>query len=285
MALRAPTKRARSPGSPDDRPNKRLSLAIDRFRLAHSSGNVTPQSPASSSRFPSEDWVQQTDGLTIDSPVIVDSRIAEERDEDMNMDSEEIILVEPPTHPQRPALPPIQTTQMNFAHAPLFRQHHHQHTPISTASSTPTPPGPLVTVLPPTPSISTSSAPYIDASSMRTQTQTPTRPSTPVDNTASDSPMVLSSPKGSFTAPAPRKQRFTMGPRADCIKCQMNMKGHSFNPKSLEPPAREYVVGHPPAGFGLNRTLILSEETIGAWRKLVEHPSCASEGKEAWTSL
>ncbi|KAH0584349.1 hypothetical protein H2248_009889 [Termitomyces sp. 'cryptogamus'] len=215
------TKRARSPGSPHDRPNKRPLLT----RL------VTPHSPASSSRFPSEDWVQQTDGLTIHSPVIVDPWIAEDRDiEDMNIDSEGTMLIEPPRHPhKRPALPPIQTAQMNLAHASLFRHHLHQNTPISTGSSTSTPPGPLVTVFPPTP-IPTSSAQYINTSLIQTptQTQTPPCPSTPVDDSARDSTMVLS-PGGSSTVPASRKQRFTMGPRADCIKCRMNVKGHSVH--------------------------------------------------------
>ncbi|KAG6895359.1 hypothetical protein C0992_001666 [Termitomyces sp. T32_za158] len=193
---------------------------VDRLILTRPNGNVTSQSSAGNSRFTSEDWVQKTDGLTIDSPIIVDPRLVEDRDEDMNMDSEE--LVPPIHHPQRPALPPIQ-----IMHASSIRHHHHQGTPISTASSTPTPLGPLVTVLPPTPLISTSPAFSIDASPM--QMQTPVHPMTPVENSADDNAMVLSSPGGLVTAPAPRKQRFTMGPRADCIKCQMNVKGHSVH--------------------------------------------------------
>ncbi|KAG6919940.1 hypothetical protein DXG01_013289 [Tephrocybe rancida] len=233
MALRShntSNKRARSPGSSGDRPNKRLSLTVDRFRQAHSSGNVTPQSPAGSSRFPSEDWVDQADGLTIDSPNVSGFGLPEDRDEDMNMDSDytDSIPEDPPLLAQRPDLPPIQTAHMHFAHT-LFRQHQ-QHTPLSATSSVPTPPGPLVTVLPPSPCISTTTTPvYNDVTPMQSQVQTqaPTRPATPVDDPAGSSAMLVSSPMGSFIAP--RKQRFTMGPRADCMKCQMNVKGHSVH--------------------------------------------------------
>ncbi|KAG6852611.1 hypothetical protein C0991_010482 [Blastosporella zonata] len=242
MALRSHTKRARSPGSPGDRPNKRLSLAMDHFKNAHSSGNVTPQSPAGSSRFPSEDWVHQADGLTIDSPNIMGLGLPEDKDEDMvripfplrasvseNMDPDctnDTILPDPQVLAQRPDLPPIQTTQMNFAHAALFRHHQNMqlHNPLSATSSAFTPPGPIVTVLPPTPSISSSSTPVY------MQNQPQTRPSTPVDDSSGSSAMLISSPTplmGSFVSP--RKQRFTMGPRSDCFKCQMNIKGHSVH--------------------------------------------------------
>ncbi|KAG6828216.1 hypothetical protein H0H93_015012, partial [Arthromyces matolae] len=210
MSIRAPNKRPRSP-SPNDLPNKRPSLAIDRFKVAYSSGDVTPQSPASSSRFPSEDWVHQADGLSIDSPVI----LKDDQDEEMNMDSDEPIPIK--VQAKRPTLHPIQTSQTNMAHLSLFRQYHH-HTPSSaTSSSMHTPPGPLVHVFPPTPPIPSSAS--IDVLPMQT------RPSTPVNDPSSISVMDLSSPEPSFTTP--RKQRFTMGPRADCIKCQMNVKGHS----------------------------------------------------------
>ncbi|KAG6844067.1 hypothetical protein H0H87_010010 [Tephrocybe sp. NHM501043] len=250
MALRSHTKRARSPGSPGDRPNvqqvlyrstetlltqfmfqKRLSLTIDHFRDAQSNRNVTPQSPAGGSRFPSEDWVHQADGLTIDSPNVCDFGLPEDKDEDMNMDADDAtdtILDDPSVlSALRPDLPAIQTSQMNFAHAAVFKQQQ-QHTPHSATSSASTPSGPLVTVLPPTPSIASSSIPdYIDALPVQAQTQIPTRPSPPIDTLPGCSTMLIASPMGSFVSP--KKQRFTMGPRADCIKCQMNVKGHSVH--------------------------------------------------------
>ncbi|KAF5386965.1 hypothetical protein D9615_001889 [Tricholomella constricta] len=214
------SKRARSPESPPSRPSKRLSLALDhpRFAHTHTSGYATPQSPASSSRFPSEDWVHQADGLTIDSPVITGSGLAEDRDEDINMDPDETNTTDraqQQQHTQRPVLPPIQT--MSFAHAALYRpQQRPQLHQQGALLSAPTPAGPLVTVLPPTP-IPPSSTSYLE---------TPhTRPSTPPAQSSGSSAMA------SFAAgvTSPRKQRFTMGPRADCVKCQMGVKGHSVH--------------------------------------------------------
>ncbi|KAF8061580.1 hypothetical protein FPV67DRAFT_1509477 [Lyophyllum atratum] len=213
------TKRARSPETSFDRPSKRPSLAVDHsrpesFSYANSSGNA---SPASSSRFPSEDWVHQADGLTIDSPVIPGSGLTEDRDEDMNMEPDE-----PPAedHTQRPDLPPLQT--MSYTQTALYppqQHHHHQHTPLS-ATSAPTLSGPLVTVLPPTPALPPLSTAYIDAPQ--------TRPSTPGAQTGASSAMLVTS-FAAADVTSPRKQRFTMGPRTDCIKCQLGVKGHSVH--------------------------------------------------------
>ncbi|KAG6831185.1 hypothetical protein H0H92_012325 [Tricholoma furcatifolium] len=223
MVLRSHTKRTRSPGSPGDRPNKRVSLAIEHIRHAHSSGNATPESPAAgSTRFPSEDWVHQTDGLTIDSPAIYGPESPGDHDEEMNMDADETISIHRPEQmiPQRPVLPPVET-QTNFMTTSLFERQHQQN-PLHLASgSVPTPPGPTVNVLSPTPPMSSSSTQYMDSPSMDAQAQSPS----PLNNSRSGSAMVLSSPPSMVS----RKQRFTMGPRADCIKCQMNVKGHSVH--------------------------------------------------------
>ena len=48
-------------------------------------------------------------------------------------------------------------------------------------------------------------------------------PLTPHDHQASTSPMSISSPS---PAVSNRKQRFTMGPRSDCEKCRLGVKGH-----------------------------------------------------------
>jgi hypothetical protein len=140
------------------------------------------------------------------------------------MDPDEVI---PTDHCQRPELPPIQTseyTHMSFAQAALMRQQQqgnqrylHTTPPLSSTGMTPT--GPLVNVLPPTP-IPPPRSSYVDAEPGFTP---PTRPVTPVSNC----PMAMSSPTASFlNTNSPRKQRFTMGPRTDCEKCRLGVKGH-----------------------------------------------------------
>ncbi|GLB35410.1 hypothetical protein LshimejAT787_0209750 [Lyophyllum shimeji] len=226
------SKRARSPESLLEPPAKRPSLAIDRSRLegnfgyhmgTSSSGDATPQSPkSSSSRFPSEDWVHQADGLTIDSPVIPGSGLAEDQDDDMNMDPDHSILEDRTQRPHH--RPPPQS--MSYTQTTRYHRQHQEHTAISTTSP-PTPSNHLTDVLPPAAAVSPSPTSYSDAHAHMTRTSTPAAPPSG-DSTA----MLLSSPTTSFAVAnvtSPRRQRFTMGPRSDCIKCQLGVKGHSVH--------------------------------------------------------
>ncbi|KAF9466353.1 hypothetical protein BDZ94DRAFT_1319611 [Collybia nuda] len=230
------SKRPRSPeGSPLERPPKRLSLAIisgDAVTIASPMSALGhryingPWSSPSSSRHPSEDWVRQADELSIDSPVIpvADPFLGvavekQQQDEDMNMEHDEVVRVD---HERRPELPLIQTTeyaQVSYAQAAFMRrQHENQRFSDPTPpSSSMTPGGPMVNILPPTPV--PPPPPYQNVE--------------PVPRSSSsvlNSPMAITSPIASYiNMNSPRKQRFTMGPRADCEKCRLGVKGHSVH--------------------------------------------------------
>lgn len=222
-------------------------------------------SSGSTSRYSSEDWVQQADSLTIDSPLIAHSNLAFGvtqnaamtggviSDEPMvrtyialtligsdfgtrvqTMDSEETVGIYRPStlvsrnsqqSPPRPHVPQIQITTTNSTAQlipPVQYQPHLQYE--STSNSFLAAPSqhthtlqpqhgqpPTICVLPATPGQSPLT-PHDQASHQgRTYVNSPT------------SPMSISSPSSAATS---RKQRFTMGPRSDCEKCRLGVKGH-----------------------------------------------------------
>ncbi|KAJ6546538.1 hypothetical protein DFH09DRAFT_927299 [Mycena vulgaris] len=216
------SKRARSPDSPSERPAKRLSLAIGgpfassepAFRY------LGPQSSASTSRHSSEDWVQQAGGLSIDSPLFPSMTTTVFTSADEGMVCSPLVDAEEDVSgiSRRPYLPPLRTQSDAFMQAG-FSSAHMGEQPLDPPSasnyntSETTPPTgslflPAINILPATPDLLSR-----------------TRPSTPVrDNSSamSISPTtsyaVLGSPAG--------KRRFMMGPRANCEKCRLGVKGH-----------------------------------------------------------
>ncbi|KAF8652728.1 hypothetical protein AX16_004227 [Volvariella volvacea WC 439] len=242
-AMRTRSKRTRSPdieASPN-RPLKRISLTTeDTFFPRLTSPRSCNSRSANSSRHPSEDWVQQTGGLSIDSPVypthhdmqdlgktsgIEDSLPTRLMDEDMNMEPDESPGLGPApisspshdasvpgtsnsykrhTHPQDPSIPTPLTQQYH----PLNPLIHLAPMPLDQHMS-----GPNINVTPPTPS-------------SRPMTALPEQ-----DRQPSTSPMILSpSPSEYLTVPSinnqSKRQKFSMGPRADCEKCRLGVKGH-----------------------------------------------------------
>lgn len=134
----------------------------------------------------------------------------------------------------KPNLPLLQTSCLTPSYSQAqgsYNPGHHQSVPQYTEhgqqatlsvqgySSSPNdstkPYAPTINVLPPTPIPPPRSGSYHI-----------TRPSTPTDS----SPMAMAlSPAPSFTcvtSPRKQQQRFTMGPRADCEKCRLGVKGH-----------------------------------------------------------
>lgn len=180
------------------------------------------------SRYPSEDWVRQTDQLSIESPVIPgtnpflqsEGKLPLQDSDDVNMDSEEERIAA--NHVQRLDIVSAQTSSSTPTHAlmsphpsegPSNQSPSEQLIPTTMLLTRPT-----VNVLPPTPT--PLSRPYFDPESP----YPPTRPSSPVSN---NSMMALSpSPLYVNLAASRRQQRFTMGPRADCEKCRLGIKGH-----------------------------------------------------------
>lgn len=135
----------------------------------------------------------------------------------------------------RPHLPPLTTVPVIFATPPTSTQYTsrgtyddhsqtQQHLPspsLDRLTSGTAQPYPSINVLPPTPEVLFAVPTALAV----------THPSTPV----SDDPMSAStsmniSPVSSFSRlcpPSPsKKPRLTMGPRADCEKCRLGVKGH-----------------------------------------------------------
>lgn len=149
------------------------------------------------------------------------------------MDSEESMSMYRPQLPlprsvHRPQAPHIQITTTS-SH-PLQQQYHHSdqlqnsflNAPPQHVYSMPLPANvptahnqaPMICVLPATPA----------DSPIRCQNQA-ARPQTPpsASQVQMTSPMALSPTNSSMIN---RKQRFTMGPRSDCEKCRLGVKGH-----------------------------------------------------------
>jgi len=220
-------KRQHSPDA-EDRPTKRAFASTHSFAFggAECADLVARQpSPAgsshgvpsgASSRFASEDWVQQAGGLSIDSPMFGSANPSRENlvaggDFDMAMDMEE----------------PSQRPLTRGTSGPFLQ--------VSSASpkalrATLARLQPQINVTPATPPIDPFSHPIL------AHQPHPQQPSRPFSAASSErmTPMSLSpiqtadhipAPAG-IQSPRPTKPRFTMGPRSDCEKCRLGVKGH-----------------------------------------------------------
>ncbi|TFK42971.1 hypothetical protein BDQ12DRAFT_677112 [Crucibulum laeve] len=221
-------KRARSPeaGSPLERPSKRLSLAMSSDVYSTSSPGRFQSRSTNSSRYPSEDLVQQAGGLSIDSPIFSGSASSFERPHSIeNLEEDVDMSMEPDDNTtdtlQRPQLAPLQTSCPNSTAGPAFHAQAgrsyspHRSQPLGTLPEPKAHPsfGPAINVLPPTP-MTLPNQPSFPA----TCTSTPP-PTSPV-------PMAISPTSSMSCINSPRKPRFTMGPRADCERCRLGTKGH-----------------------------------------------------------
>ncbi|KIK59829.1 hypothetical protein GYMLUDRAFT_245036 [Collybiopsis luxurians FD-317 M1] len=210
------SKRARSPDETysSSRPSKRISLATEAdYALFCLRGS----SSASSSRQNSEEWVQQAGNLTINSPLLIGNGTRPFEDHVMvteSMQNQSNTAASPAPY-GRPHLAPLQTSfpRMQLAPKPaaqVFPPHM-----VSTDSPLLRNSAPSIHVLPPTPV------------SHPTGCSATTRPATPMN----ESPMSVStSPlSANVLSPSRRNRGFAMGPRADCEKCRMGVKGHSVH--------------------------------------------------------
>ncbi|KAH7922838.1 hypothetical protein BV22DRAFT_1197150 [Leucogyrophana mollusca] len=249
-----------------ERQSKRLSLAIEdprSYRVIQTPFLNAATHGDGGRQSGSEDWVRQAQDLSIDSPLIPDGpslhlHDSEQHgmDEIMSLDSEETIPTwksrfqthSPPSRhsqPLRTHAPLIQITTTPPVQAiPLQGQHQRQSSAFLPVPSTASPSSPLP--LPPPPPSSHSQpliqnhppaiflhpatpsdiSPHQNAVpfSLGDQTTQPQSPSIPPGSPMSGTSQGASSPTCPFGTT--RKQRFTMGPRADCLKCKMGVKGH-----------------------------------------------------------
>ncbi|GJE98123.1 hypothetical protein PsYK624_143450 [Phanerochaete sordida] len=212
-------KRARSPPSPSpyERPAKRQSMAAA-VTAAPFPQTVLPP-PAMQDRQVSEDWVTRTRTLSIGKEhadhemrlaPLLEMVASASQDETMNMDNDVTMQFSQSPSRSPPALPPIPSMPAYPSFSSLSS---HQ----------------LSTSVVPSSSSSAFSHPMSSSPSPHTSHDTPfSSPNIPPQVHAPSQYSIMHSPQIQVpSAPAPtRKQRFTMGPRADCEKCRLGVPGH-----------------------------------------------------------
>ncbi|KAH7889260.1 hypothetical protein F5I97DRAFT_2052634 [Phlebopus sp. FC_14] len=239
------TKRPRSPESPSqERQSKRISLALGDGHFTRRASTVASDAIATAYLPHQDDWVRQARELTIQSPLtvgclpVLDAESSQSRaDEHMAVDHEDSLR--PPVqlsmpkhlHSSRSHLPSIQITTNSGFYA-LTPQPSPAPFSVLTEPPSSTPP----------PSSPASSLPVVEMNSHppaiflfpATPSDTPSLHNTFVsdpdhDTTAHPSSTqapTLEVPKTEAPSSSARKHRVTMGPRSDCIKCKMGVKGH-----------------------------------------------------------
>lgn len=220
------SKRARptEEDSPPSRPTKRLTLASGEALPSPLFSNSLPTS-GSSSRYSSEDWVQQADGLSVATP----GEYAPDSDgnsDTMDLDDESFALSR---GPERPVLLPLQTTFPSTSHRyDAFAAHRQSPQNLSPSFTDANASQPLINhaqgssplsidITPPTPETVRVDGGIVDV----------TRSRTPVSDspTPLNIPMDSGGPRSGILSPT-KKLRISMGPRLDCEKCRLGVKGH-----------------------------------------------------------
>ncbi|KAI0792890.1 hypothetical protein C8Q75DRAFT_804604 [Abortiporus biennis] len=258
------TKRPRSPPSPsptspsalDARPSKRLAFGVNTsvsVPIGSLSGHHPHHyAPGIQTRQVSEDWVRQTRGLRIDrdeksplveqqptsqflgTPTIVEEPSSSGKDEGMDVgmaiDHDEPMSIAPPP-PNSPANMSMSTqTNLMIPSNDAFElssqyqlQQQQQQFFQNTASSS---------------SSSSLSSNFLDpnqyqvpfASNTNSPSPSPTPAPIAQQNNEGYSNMPISQEQAQSqptqSQPTRKPQRFTMGPRADCEKCRLGVKGH-----------------------------------------------------------
>ncbi|KAH8829666.1 hypothetical protein DL96DRAFT_1599040 [Flagelloscypha sp. PMI_526] len=179
-------KRSRSPEPECERPVVRLCMGLGFHEADFLQKRLTIDSRSMSRRTTPEDWVRQTGGLTIDSPVIMQLE-----DAVMHDGSSLAMEYESATAPTSPYLLPSSLSSNQVL--PQFPPH-----------TDPLPP---------------SSSPHLNTLTANSGSFT--------HHVGSPQSATTFSPDSQMP---PRKQRFTMGPRSDCEKCQLGVKGHWMHP-------------------------------------------------------
>ncbi|KAM5542566.1 hypothetical protein V8D89_003527 [Ganoderma adspersum] len=233
------SKRARSPSSPTqyDRPSKR-------FSSSHDTSMPIPLPPfhpaAMRLRGSPEDWVSQTQDLRLESPSLEQSRFGTPVDVQGEVHVDEVMVDEPMSEndvilsmlPARPSLmlpEPPQSQYLRPPDAAALYPHSEVAQQFQNANQLPIPsihvqaatPSPVQLFPPDSVTVNTGDAPPPGP---------PFAPPPSHDLLCAAPAMFVPPPaEPSNTTQAagpPRKQRFTMGPRADCEQCRMRVKGH-----------------------------------------------------------
>ncbi|KAI3610464.1 hypothetical protein WG66_007061 [Moniliophthora roreri] len=222
MGHRTACKRARSPddmGSPSRSTKRYIISTQDERRPTYPIFLSCGSGTAGGGQCASEDWVQRASELTIET---AHGGGFDARNTTAHPESSTSASV---TNTSRPQLTPLrtsfdykQTIQPNDSHLRMETNYLNS-LPSSTSQGGPLPHStlyppelpPAINVLPPTPDV------IVHAGF--------TRPSSPISDTSMS---ISNSPVTAVSSPS-RRQRFTMGPRADCEKCRLGVKGHSVH--------------------------------------------------------
>ncbi|KAF8582079.1 hypothetical protein K439DRAFT_1635630, partial [Ramaria rubella] len=244
-------KRPRSPASPSplERPSKRLSrdsvgrspseLSLPGYFSPHAGirpGNAqVTLSFAAVERRTSEDWVAKTSGLKLNSPLCGFGQgrtVPLPRSENAGMDPISPMNSVNQTHEtmmtDEPSLPNI------VGHwSSLSTPNHCTVAPYRNWDISDTPHSPFLTSLPSTehPPVPPTTLPHHSDIRIHIQPATPSnhqRRSSAAPRHSQPSPMSISPANCAIWSPnsPARKPRVTMGPRPDCEKCRMGVKGH-----------------------------------------------------------
>ncbi|KAL1947431.1 hypothetical protein VTO73DRAFT_14392 [Trametes versicolor] len=246
---RSATKRARSPSSPGqyDRPSKRVAsthdasvpIAFPPFQTSPASHGL-PSSPTSRLRNTPQDWVSQTQSMRLESPASEQSgfstpmteeggdvRIDEVMTDEPMPNDENTMSVSPPRPSPYLSVygPSLSSLRPPEAAYPSRRDIHQSQNPnrlqipaIQIQAATPSP-------------VQMYTQPPLDSPSL---SSTSSGPTFAFEDASMCSPSSTSSPHAGFnaqsqqtpTSATTKRQRFTMGPRADCEQCRMRVKGH-----------------------------------------------------------
>ncbi|KAG2041766.1 hypothetical protein BDR03DRAFT_945596 [Suillus americanus] len=238
-------KRPRSPGSPSqERQPKRSSLALqDTYLSRRASSSVFSANQSSSNHHqPSpDDWVRQASDLSIGRPNSVNpvpspSMTGDIQDENMALDPDEplksssSVLVVSPARLLQPSRAHPTTTQLNASQVYISPPQHLSQIIVGSADGQPLTPSLTMAHQQQSSSIYVQPSISSDGSSNLQELQPgPTQNHDFFQTTSSEMsipplPPINQSPGPKLTSG--RKQRFTMGPRADCLKCRTGEKGH-----------------------------------------------------------
>jgi len=231
-------KRPRSPGSPSqERQPKRSSLALQDTYLSRRASSIVFSANQSSSNHHQQspdDWVRQASDLSIGRPSSVDpvpSPSGDIQDENMALDPDEppksysSVLVFSPPRLLQPSRAHSTITQLNASQSCISPPQHLSQIIVGPAGQ---PLTPSITMAHQQQSSSVYVEPGISSDESSNQ-QGPTQSHNVFQTTLSEMPIPPPPPISQSPGPkltSGRKQRFTMGPRADCLKCRMGEKGH-----------------------------------------------------------
>ncbi|KAI0373325.1 hypothetical protein BV20DRAFT_805681 [Pilatotrama ljubarskyi] len=247
---RSSTKRARSPSSPGqfDRPSKRVSSGHDTsvpisfppLQTSPASHGLPNPSPTRLRNVP-QDWVSQTQSMRLESPASEHSGFNTPMTDDGGQPRNDELMADESMPGDENAMsvsPPRPSCLSVRAPSPSSSQYFHPPSagyPSSKATLQAQNPNrlqiPAIQIQAATPSpVQMFTQPLLDSPPVASSAS---NPAFNFEDTTMCSPSTTSSPSAEFRAqeqiPTPtgtKRQRFTMGPRADCELCRLRVKGH-----------------------------------------------------------